>query len=199
MALLVERKGINIGYANRELESKLEIFGKSLEEVNALLHNLFEEDSHKSLFGSSIDTYWTVHNSEAEADFIRMRERDGIRQITVKGKDRDSNLDRMEIDIDSTSDVSTITKLLTAVHGKPSGKVNKTYYVYWLGTGKHTTVCCYEVTDPIGGVYIEVETTSSDKMLALEAKVLDTFRRQDIRIERASGSLYEMYILGQKE
>lgn len=159
---------------------------------------LLDGEVSRSIFGSSVDTYWTIQDPDVNADFIRMRERDGIRQITVKGKDRGSNLNRMEIDIDSTSSVELIERLLIAAHGKPAGTVGKTYYVYWLeGESQHTTVCCYSVlhrgsVDP--NTVIEVETTSEAKMLEMEAKVIREFRRRDLSIERAPGSLFEMYI-----
>lgn len=188
-----------MSYRNREIESKLIVFDRNLGYVNVVLAQLFDKEKTRLLFGSSVDTYWTINNSEVDADFIRMRERDGIRQITVKGKDKGTNLDRLEIDIDSTTEVSKIMKLLTAAHGKPAGTVGKTYYVYWLGQSEYTTVCCYSVD---GHNYphtiVEVETTSKDKMLELEAKVLDSFRNLGDRIERAPGSLFEMFILGDK-
>lgn len=134
-----------------------------------------------------------------DADFIRMRERDGIRQITVKGKDKGTNLDRLEVDVDSTSDVSKITKLLTAAHGKPAGRIGKTYYVYWIGQSEHTTICCYSLSEvDYSHTIVEVETTSMEKMLELEAQVMDAFRDKQMRIERAPGSLFDMFILGKR-
>lgn len=187
-----------MGYKGREIESKLLVFNRTLDEVNTILYKLLGDDVEKQLFGSSTDTYWQISNPDVAADFIRMRERDGIRQITTKGRDRGTNLDRLEIDVDSTSSVNDITKLLTSAHGRPAGQVGKTYYVYWLD--RHTTVCCYSVIEPAGSVYpnivVEVETVSMDKLLELETKVCTEFNRQDIRIERAPGSLYEMFITG---
>lgn len=202
-----------MSYRNREIESKLLVYDHTLGETNEVLQELFGAEKSRLIFGSSVDTYWRIDNPEVDADFVRMRERDGIRQITVKGKDKGTNLDRMEIDIDSTTDVSKITRLLTAAHGKHSGRIGKTYYVYWLGASEYTTVCCYSVNFPdktrlvidIDGrssteieqyphTVVEVETTSKDKMLELEAKVLDGFRRQGIKVERAPGSLFEMFI-----
>lgn len=191
-----------MGFRGREIEIKL-IVRTNLDNVNRILQGAFRNDISRTLFGSSIDTYWSLpEEGPQKGQFIRMRERDGIRQITVKGKDRGSNINRIEIDVDSTSDVQTITKLLTAAHGKPAGRVGKTYYVHWLeGESEHTNVCCYSI-QPIDGVYqdtiIEVETINEDKLLALEAKVIEAFRRRDIHIERASGSLYEMFILGKE-
>lgn len=203
-----------MSYRNREIESKLLVYGRALPEVNEVLSDLFGTEKSRLLFGSSVDTYWRIDRDDVDADFIRMRERDGIRQITVKGKDRGTNLDRLEVDVDSTSDVSKITRLLTAAHGKPAGRIGKTYYVYWLGSSEHTTVCCYSVNFPdrthleidtdqrrteileeYPHTIVEVETTSREKMLALEAQVVEEFQKRGMRIERAPGSLYEMFIL----
>lgn len=161
--------------------------------------------------GSSQDTYWSLAKGlGVRGDFIRMRERDGIRQITVKGEDRGTHLNRIEIDVDSTSPVSTITALLTAAHGEPTGILGKTYHVYWLAGGtkedeEHTTVCCYELSFPgqvgeLGNplkyshIIVEVETTSQKRMLALEERVLAAFRRSGKDISRAPGSLFTMFL-----
>ncbi len=189
-----------MGHRNREIEIKL-LVNCNLEKASSVLLDSFSSTISRSLFGSSMDTYWSLpEGGPQKGQFIRMRERDGIRQITVKGKDRGSNINRIEIDIDSTSDVSTITKLLTAAHGKPAGRIGKTYYVYWLEEeSEHTNVCCYYVTGDPQFTVIEVETTSEYKLLELEAKVLEAFNRRDISIERATGSLFEMYIQPNKE
>lgn len=188
-----------MSYRNREIESKLIVAGSTLSLVNSRLEELFGQEKSKLLFGSSVDTYWRIDNPDVDADFIRMRERDGIRQITVKGRDKGTNLDRLEVDVDSTSDVSKITKLLNSAFGKSAGRVGKTYYVYWLS--EHTTICCYSITDvtpQYDNIVVEVETTSMEKMLELEARVLTAFRAADIVVERAPGSLYEMFILGRR-
>lgn len=188
-----------MSYRNREIESKLVVHDRSLTEVNDVLNELYGSRKTRLLFGSSIDTYWAINNPDVDADFIRMRERDGIRQITVKGKDKGTNLDRLEVDVDSTSEVSKITKLLTSAFGKPSGKVGKTYYVYWLSNSEHTTVCCYSVDlHDYAHTIVEVETTSREKLLELETEVTQAFSRKDILIERAPGSLFEMFILANK-
>ena len=203
-----------MGLNNREIEVKLEVgAAHSLHEVNVALRQVLEElDVSRYLLGNSTDTYWSLPES-VSGQFLRMRERDGIRQITVKGVDRDSNLDRMEIDIDSTSESGTIRKLLLAALGNPVGRIEKTYHVYWLGRGKHTTVCCYTVSLPdtthleIGldgrreevcsehpRVFVEIETTNLDRLRELETKVQAGLRRYNMSTERAPGSLYEMFL-----
>lgn len=188
-----------MSYRNREIESKLIVYDRTLTQVNEVLNELYGEDKTRLLFGSSVDTYWIIKDQDVDADFIRMRERDGIRQITVKGKDKGTNLDRLEVDVDSTSEVSKITKLITSAFGRSVGRIGKTYYVYWLGSSEHTTVCCYSV-DVVDYPHtiVEVETTNRDHMLELEAQVIGAFRSRGMIIERAPGSLYEMFILGKR-
>jgi len=182
-----------MGHRNREIESKLEIIGYDLEQINYFLHHKFSPSVSKMLFGSSTDTYWTIPDRRAQADFFRVRERDGIRQITVKGKDKGLTTDRLEIDVDSTSSFETIYKLGCAMYGEPAGRIAKTYYVYWLN--KTDTVCCYKLTEPQDPrIFVEVEASSSSKMLDLEAKVLDLLSEQHIKCERSAGSLYEMFL-----
>lgn len=189
----------NMSYRNREIESKWLVHGLTLSEVRDILVEHLGHRITKSIFGSSVDTYWTVEDESVEADFIRMRERDGIRQITVKGRDRGSNLNRLEVDVDSTSEPAKISRLLTAAFGRSAGKVGKTYHVYWLeGESEHTTICCYSVDgmDPdYKPIVIEVETTSESNLMTLETQVLGELYRREIRVERAPGSLYEMFIL----
>ena len=184
-----------MSYRNREIETKLVVLDRSLQEVNEVLRGLYEGTATRSIFGSSTDTYWIIQEDHVRADFIRMRERDGIRQITVKGKDRGTNLNRLEIDIDSTSSVASITALLTAAHGPAAGTIGKTYYVYWPEKSEHTTICCYSVQGhDYPHTIVEVETISQDHMLELETEVVAALRDKGMSVDRAPGSLFEMFI-----
>lgn len=188
-----------MSYRNREIESKLILQSVTLQATNAILNELYGESKSKLLFGSSIDTYWTIPaGMGGKADFIRARERDGIVELTTKGKDRNTNLNRMEIDVKCVSSIDTVHAFVKSLVGEYQGTVSKTYYVYWLN--KNDTVCCYTVQFEDGRpdyqhVIIEVEASHTAAMLALEATVLDKFRSLGYTIDRAPGSLYEMFIL----
>lgn len=146
-------------------------------------------------FGTSRDVYWRTP-SEGKAQFLRVRERDGIRQITVKGRDRPEagNTDRLEVDIDSTSETFRIHRLVSAALGKPAGVIEKTYHVLELES-EWDTVCVYEVTCPVqGGTYIEVEAKTAERMLELEQKVVKGLSQRGVCAIRAPGSLFEMMI-----
>lgn len=186
-----------MSYRNREIESKLITDTDDLTGINRILAEEFGGDKKKMIFGSSTDIYWTVQDPRATADFLRVRERDGCVQVTVKGKDKGNNLNRMEREYITTDPLETVVGVHTAQLGKPAGIVSKTYYVYWLN--KTDTVCCYVITEPRRScVFIEVEASSTDKMLDLETRVYAAMQGQVHVVEgRAPGSLYEMFILKQ--
>lgn len=179
-----------MGHRNREIESKLLLPGHSYGDVCGKLDLLLQEEKPIVRVGSSLDTYWSVKGEDVEADFLRVRERDGIRQITVKGKDRGDNLNRIEVDVDSTSDTHKIHRLVRCLLGRPAGVIQKTYRV-WELESEYDTVCCYEVTQPkFPTIIVEVEARTEIRMLDLEKMVLNVFPGS----KRAPGSLFEMFI-----
>lgn len=191
-----------MSYRTREIESKWIVRGKSLVQVHDILYRLFNSSPRKMVFGSSVDTYWTIQDPRATADFVRLRERDGCVQVTTKGKDRGNNRNRMEREYISTDPAAVVRGVLTSQHGKSAGLVGKTYYVYWPELSEHTTVCCYSIThvDPeYPHVIVEVETTTMPKLEALEAQVIDALTEQDVDVTAATGSLFEMFILGRRD
>lgn len=183
-----------MSYRGREIESKFEVRGLFLWQVNAILEIVVGEDKRKMLFGSSADTYWILPET-VDADFIRMRERDGCVQVTVKAKDRGSNRNRMEKEFSTTDNIEIVEGVLTAAHGEPSGILKKTYYVYWVTD--YDTVCCYSIQDRgYEHIIIEAESTRDDRLLALEARITKVFERRDAVIEKVPWSLYERFICG---
>lgn len=182
-----------MGHRNREIEVKMLIagqFGTICSELDKLLAN----EKPIIRVGSSLDTYWPV--PDAEAQFLRVRERDGIRQITVKGKDRGDNVNRIEVDIDSTSEVHKIHRLIRCVLGKPAGIIAKTYRV-WELESEYDTVCAYEVHQPANdlGVVVEVEARTEGRMRELERMVINHFYNVlGGSVRGAPGSLFEMFI-----
>ncbi len=185
-----------MGYRGREIEIKLLVPGTYThvcEELDALLAT----EKPIIRIGSSLDTYWRVPAElDAEAQFLRVRERVGIRQITVKGKDRGDNTNRIEVDVDSTSEVHKIHRLVRCVLGKPAGVVQKTYRV-WELESEYDTVCAYEVTQPVNdvGVIVEVEARTERRMLELEELVVGRISRYGVFPTRAPGSLFELFIV----
>lgn len=184
-----------MSYRGREIEIKLITGKSSLVEVANILRREFVVS--RSVFDTSTDTYWHLGEG-VRGDFIRMRELEaGVIQVTVKGKDRlTGNLDRIEVELETATSRSVVRNLLTSAHGRPAGTLTKTYHVFWLaGESDHTNVSCYEVSGVVG-TYIEVESTNIDKVLELEAQVVEVFGREGIQLARATGSLYETLIVG---
>lgn len=179
-----------MSYRNREIETKLIIRDRDLATVNAWLQHWIGHMT-KMISGKSTDTYWAVNNPDVTADFIRIRDLGNSAQLTVKGKDRGTNLNRLEIDVDVESSLSKVTRLVQALLGKPSGTINKEYYVYWLD--EHTNISCYQVTEPAyPHIIVEIEGITEERVLELESSMI---RSWGDKIERAPGSLYEMLVL----
>lgn len=182
-----------MSYKGREIEVKLRIQGVYLGTIAELLR--LELPVSKSVYDSSTDTYWHLRDPGVRGDFIRMRELGTTVQVTVKGKDKGNNTDRIEVELETFSSKAVVRGLLTAAHGRPAGKITKTYHVFWLvGESEHTNVSCYAIEGDEQDVYIEIESTGIDTVLELEAKVRTLLDREDIQVERAQGSLYELYI-----
>lgn len=182
-----------MGHRNREIETKLLIPGLMFQQVCNMLDTMLTKESPIIRIGTSVDTYWPLPDAKVEGDFLRVRERDGIRQITVKGKDRGVNTNRIEIDIDSTSETHRIHRLFRCALGKPAGVIAKTYRV-WELESEYDTVCAYELTNHPSGVIVEVEARTEERMLELEKQVRELFWSA----QTAPGSLFEMYIVGGK-
>lgn len=177
----------------REIETKYLIRGSTLESVNALMAHFCSSKKTRLIYGFSRDTYW---HTSLPGTFVRMRERDGIRQLTVKVEDKGSSEDRLEIDLDCTSQKELISQFNTSLFGTSAGVVEKKYYVYWL---EETTVCCYQCT--VDGVekseiIIEVEGKTLEEVTDWTKKIVEFFRI-GIEIEKAPGSLYTMYLADQ--
>jgi hypothetical protein len=188
-----------MGHRNREIESKLLLRGADLNWVRNELDTLLQHESSVRRWGSSCDHYWAVSPTK----FARVRERDGIRQLTVKSKDRGTNDNRIEVDLDCTSKLSDIGAFFKALLGPQSGTVSKSYYVWESNQSEYDTVTAYTVTghDFLKDVVVlEFEARTQAGVDRLEQLVLDSLRqRGNITIERAPGSLYEMLILRKTE
>lgn len=186
-----------MSYRNREIEIKLLSNVSDLDIVNSLIRDHFRNERTNIDFGASLDNYWRIADEKVKGDFLRTRELDnGSVQITVKSRDRDTLLDRMEIEIESSSSRTKILKLFNAVLGRPAGIIKKSYYVHWLD--KHTNVSCYKVLDPdYSRVIVEIESNSEERVLQLEKRVISLFDRNNIDLERATGSLFDMLIWGE--
>lgn len=190
-----------MSYREREREVKLVVSGgvagPGLLQTAGYLKLLLGSEVQETRMGSSKDTYWQAP-SEAKAQFVRVRERDGIRQLTVKGIDRpEGNADRIEIDLDSTSPTFRIHKFFRALLGRAAGVVEKTYWVFELES-EHDTVCCYEVAGKEGVVFVECEARRAERVDELVTQMTRGLRDAGLTVAPAAGSLFEMFVAGRE-
>lgn len=183
-----------MSYRGREIESKLIVQSKSLSRISSLLETLFESQIVNRTIGISTDRFWKAPEG-ALADFVRLRDMGVASQVTVKGRDKEDTLNRLELEFLSHSNPKDLARVFTALLGKSLGELGKEYHVYIL-ENEHTTVSVYTVqTEPaFEQVIVEVEARTMERMLELEAKVLAELNRKEILVERAPGSLFEMFI-----
>ena len=179
-----------MGHRNREIESKYHS-EESIEALRSLLEGVLGSRMADVIASSGKDTYWALGDSK----FIRIREREQGCQVTVKSKDRGSNLNRIEIDVNCAEPVAHVTKLLEAVHGEQTGVLDKKYWVYWLrGADEHTNVSLYTVKGH-AGTFIEFEASTKAKLTEIEGKYLEGLGV----VTPESRSLYEIFILPLKD
>lgn len=192
-----------MSYRGREIESKWRVLGgRSLEQVNSRIHAVLGSSVRAKIYGNSTDQYWALPDPEVRGDFIRFRDLGQRRsQITVKGKDRETNENRLEIDVDTKSPKQDVRRLLQCALGSPHGKVTKEYYVYWPGSDQHTNISCYSITEPAeaaGTIFLEIETTSVEELRILEDQMIVGFLNCDIELVREAKSLFELYVQEEK-
>lgn len=175
---------------NREIESKWWV-ASSMDAVRSALESALAGKRDDVIAAQGVDTYWALTDTK----FIRVRERGDGCQITVKDKDRSSNHNRVEIDVDCVSDTKQAMKLLTAVHGESTGSLDKSYWVYWLkGKDEHTNISLYTVKGH-PGTFIEFEAPTQAMLMEIEAKYLKGLGE----LKREPKSLYELFILPRRE
>ena len=183
-----------MSYRGREYEVKLLIPLESnldIQDINQVLLDIFPPT--RSIYATSTDVYWTLPLG-SEGQFIRARNLDGRDnwQITVKSVD---GIDRMEREIETTDNPIA---MLRAAHGIPVGKLTKTYYTHWLASGEWDNVSAYVVKEaPELGVVVELESTTTDRVLAMESELMLYFTGiLQVTPTRAPGSLYTMLLGG---
>lgn len=175
----------------REIEHKLIVSGSTLESVNNLMRHLLLRRTTRAVYGYSRDVYYHTHKPDM---FARIRERDGILQVTVKVEDQGDAFNRLEVDLNCTSSMEAAEAHHNALFGPAAGVIEKKYFVYW--TAPKTTVCCYQCT--VDGVerpeiILEIEGPAEAGVEELTKEVTE-FYAKGADIARAPGSLYSMYL-----
>lgn len=148
-----------MGFQNREIEKKLYTEDLTLAQVAELLDQYaLKYQSTNFLAGTGTDYYWDVPNRPDA--FYRIRERDGVRQLTYKEEDRGDSFDRFEGDLSCFSPLQDCIEVAEKQYGSMKGQIFKFFYVHFFNNCKWDTVCCYTVK--VNGqadnrVYVEVE------------------------------------------
>jgi adenylate cyclase class IV len=174
-----------MGYRNREIEKKFVVTGTTYAKTVEYLEEIFDFD--RKIVDASKDYYWHA-SPTMKGDFARLRYmpgKDGGGQMTIKHADRESNLNRVEIDV-QVDNPDQAKKFLVQMLGEPCGSIYKKYHVLFLGD-EHTTVSVYSVRgDP--RVFVELEATSVSKLEALQKKIGTA-----LAMEQESRSLYQIF------
>ena len=154
-------------------------------------HDLGHISERDILHAVTKDEYWRV---PGKGQFLRLRNSRGefldgrkqtLKEITVKAKDKDSNLDRLEINVEVEKIMDTRELLNTVLGSKPIGVINKREAIVFAGKGVVVSVC--EMTD--GKVLVEVEGPSIAEIQLHERPL-----RRKLELVRETASLFELYI-----
>jgi len=178
-----------MGYRNREIEIKLKVSSNKTTRINMEnLSNIIQKGliNFKKEVGSSTDLYY--YSPFNKSAFIRLRKSGKKSQITTKIKDRDSILDRVEIDLEIT-DPKQAEIFLDTVFKQKAGEITKKYIVFIL-ENEFTTISIYKV---LFDVFIEIEATTIKRILELEDKITKSLN-DSCNLKRIDKSLFEMYI-----
>ena len=182
-----------MGYKNREIEKKFAITDPKLTFGNVC--NMIKESLNKTKTlsnekSNSKDIYWKSPDLNA-ADFVRFRFLpNGTGQLTVKKADRGSNLNRIEIDLDTTEPKQAV-KFLKQLFGEPLGFLHKDYFVIFIDKYE-TNVSVYKIRgSPTIFVEIEARTLSAVNKIC---KIVFS----DIKAKQESRSLYQIFFGSKK-
>lgn len=143
----------------REIEKKF-LFKTSKQKLAKFITKLKEEAETPAswLTAETIDHYWEV---PGKAQFMRLRhswgidgesERREIKELTVKQKDKGSNLNRLELNVQFDG-LQLMRRALTLSLGQPIKALYKKDFVIW--TADHTVISICSIKG--GGWYLEVE------------------------------------------
>lgn len=184
---------------NREIERKYLVDERwSLETLGHLVDSSLDLDGHEYVKIASchtVDTYYAPP-AASQIQFIRTRDsmgnmRDGefriLKEVTIKQKDRGSNLNRLEINVQVGSVEAMKQVLELTLATARLGEIRKSEQVWFVKDAGHEVVIstCHIGKD----LYIEVEGPSEE----LVTKYSEEFE-QLIRLRRESRSLFEIYI-----
>jgi adenylate cyclase class IV len=179
-----------MGYRNRECEKKFTVVGSSYADAIEALEEAFDYD--RRVINASKDYYWRPLEG-MKVSFGRLRYMpNGTGQMILKHKDRGTNVNRVEIDVE-VDDPDQGKEFMAQLLGEPCGSIYKKYHVLFLGD-EHTTVSIYSVRGDNGRVFVEVEAKTEAALERIEKRTAQA----GIRLEYEPRSLYEIFFGGKK-
>ena len=183
---------------NREIESKW-YTPRPMDEVRAMLEDTLGSARDRVVADASTDLYWALTEGRQAAQFVRLRSRAEGCILTIKGKDRGSNTNRIEIDVPVAAPLSQAQAFAEGIWGDVTGTVTKKYWVYWLkGKDEHTNISLYAVKGH-PGTFIEVEASTQKVLADLEEQFLGDLIEDGLTLTQEHRSIYELFILPLKE
>lgn len=183
----------------REIEVKMiDESGRNLEQLGGLVKDFMTRvyknfDSYERV---SPDYYWNNQYSQ-RCDFVRVRSMgDGMGQITMKHKDTDTNVDRVEIDLPHLTELNVALEFFERTFDKKPVKVTKKYFTY---VADDVALCAYQIVGD-SKVIFEVECKDEKTVNA----IIGWFNNylymmgepNDLKI--VDSSIYEMFVLNQE-
>lgn len=159
---------------NRELETKTFLKGVTLSQVVETVRKFSQtlDTAVEEIHGSSHDTYY--HGTRPR-QFARIRQKDGIAQLTVKREDLEEFTDRIEVDILSTDRLDQLQEFMGELLDNPIGEIQKSYWVFDIRGHyglRNISPYEYSVNGEYQGCVIEVEGWNRASVLAMRDSVL---------------------------
>jgi len=191
---------------NREVEKKFIIRGLLLDDINEILMNFIPKTTIERYINpcTTTDFYWKVPvNSELntggiQAQFVRLRDSWGVgsdgfsrqlKEITIKAKDKDTNVDRLELNI-AIDDVAKAKMFLNLVLG-PSKSIQKeecVIFIKEMGANGLVVISLAQIKGE-QQVYLEIEGQSEEVINLYVTKL-----QKKLEFFQEEKSLYEIYI-----
>jgi CYTH domain-containing protein len=177
------------GVETREIEKKFLInTKKSLTKIFSELIVVYGDYISGVTVGSGTDYFFSVD----KASILRVREYDeGGGEVTVKTTDKDTIVDREEINIklSTANDVKMAKLLISKLHGEPTYTVWKKYMIVWLEMLQGNVVIYQTDLKNHKGLILEVEAKSIrnvDKILS--------YLSGNVELKPIMKSLYELTV-----
>lgn len=175
---------------NREIELKY-VTNLSFEATSRALGHMVPYPI-ETFKGIGTDYIWDLSGRCPNVDLLRVRDNNsGGGEMTTKKKDRGSNFDRMEKNIE-VDDPKQAVNLLTDIHGAPNYVFSKEIVVLCDEDDPDLVISAYRILGR-DGTFIEVESPEAYDVQAFGAKVLDVFSRLGAKIRQEPRSLLELF------